>query len=222
MSVDGDAGRQQSRRSRWLWDFVSLHGTPAERMSERVRQLAIEHLDLKSGERVLDLGCGTGSYFEPLRQAIGPDGEVVGVDFSLGMVRRAEERIKAQGWSNVRVMCADAAQVRLGCDEYDAAIATFSLSAIADMPAAVENVRAALRPGGRFFVCDLRLIPEGRAGLAIWVLGLVYRLIAGWSGRDVLYRLRATFQSVDLVLPLRPWPPVMLAVARKTDDTTAR
>lgn len=190
-------------------------------MSEPVRRLAIAHLNLKPGERVLDLGCGTGSYFEPLRQAIGPHGEVVGVDVSPGMLRQAQERIRERGWSNVRLMCADVGTVRLGCDEYDAAIATFSLSAIADMPAAVDNVHTALRPGGRFFACDLRLIPEGRMGFAIRLLGVAYRLIAGWSGRDVLSQLRATFQSVDLVLPLRPWPPVMLAVARKNDDTRA-
>ncbi len=215
MKAEADRRPPQSTRSRWLWDFLSGHSGSSEQMLAPVRQLAIEHLSLQGGERVLDVGCGTGPNFETLRQAIGPEGRVVGVDFSAQMVQRAQERVREHGWDNVEVICADAARVRLEPEAYDAAIATFTLSAVADVRAAVDNVYAALRPGGRFFVCDLRLVPSGRAGLVIRLLGLAYRLIAGWSGRDVLEQLQAPFHSVDLVTPLRPWPPVMLALASK-------
>lgn len=213
--------RRQSRRSRWIWDLLSSRSAAVDRMNEPVRRLAIEHLDLKAGERVLDLGCGTGPNFAPLREAVGLEGRVAGIDFSPKMAQRARERIREHGWDNVEVMCADAARIEIEPGSYDAAIATFTLSAITDVGAAVANVCAALRPGGRFFVCDLRLVPGGRAAIGIWLLGVVYKLIAGWSGRDVLAQLQATFPSVDLVLPLRPWPPVVLAVARKADAATA-
>ncbi|MDQ2743590.1 MAG: class I SAM-dependent methyltransferase [Chloroflexota bacterium] len=224
MKADADRRRPQSTRSRWLWDFLSGHSGSSEQMLAPVRQLAIEHLGLQGGERVLDLGCGTGPNFETLRQAIGPEGRVVGVDFSARMVQRSQQRVREHGWDNVEVICADAARVRLEPEAYDAAIATFTLSAVADVVAAVDTVYAALRPGGRFFACDLRLVPSGRVGLLIRLLGLAYRLIAGWSGRDVLEQLQARFQSVDLVMPLRPWPPVMLALASKaeTGDAPAR
>jgi ubiquinone/menaquinone biosynthesis C-methylase UbiE len=214
--------KSQPRRSRWLWDFLSSRGASAERMSEPVRRLALEHLDLQAGERVLDLGCGTGPNFEALREAVGPEGRVVGVDFSPGMVDRALQRVRHHGWANVEVICADAARVHLDPGALDAAIATSSLSAIADMSAAVENIHAALRPGGRLFVFDLRFAPSGRIGLLIRLLGVAYRLLGGWSGRDVLTQLQSTFQSVDLVLPLRPWPPVVLALARKADPMPAK
>jgi len=215
MKAAADRRPPQSARSRWLWDFLSGHSGSSERMLAPARQLAIEHLGLQHGDRVLDLGCGTGPNFETLREAVGPGGRVVGVDFSSGMVQRAQERIRERGWDNVDVICADALRARLEPEAYDAAIATFTLSAVANVRAAVDTVYAALRPGGRFFVCDLRLVPSGQAGLVIRLLGLAYRLIAGWSGRDVLEQLQARFQSVDLVMPLRPWPPVMLALASK-------
>ncbi len=215
MKADAVRRRPQSTRSRWLWDFLSGHSGSSEQMLAPARQLAIEHLGLQDGDRVLDLGCGTGPNFETLRQTIGPGGRLVGVDFSARMVQRAQERIWEHGWGNVEVICADAARVRLEREAYDAAIATFTLSAVADVRAAVDTVYAALRPDGRFFVCDLRLVPSGRAGLVIRLLGLAYRLIAGWSGHDVLEQLQARFPSVDLVMPLRPWPPVMLALANK-------
>lgn len=130
------------------------------------------------------------------------------------MVQRAQERIEEHAWDNVTVVRADVAHAPLEPAAYDAAIATFSLSAMADVPGAIENVRRALRPGGRFFVCDLRLIPGGRAAPLLWLLGLAYKALAGWTGCDVLEHLQRTFPSVDLVAPPRPWPPVILAVAR--------
>lgn len=217
MKAAADRRQPQSTRSRWLWDFLSRHSGSSEQLLAPVRQLAIEHLGLKYGDRVLDLGCGTGPNFETLREAVGPEGRVLGVDFSSGMVQRAQERIRQHGWDNVEVICADAARVRVEPEAYDAAIATFTLSAVADVRAAADTVYAALRPGGKFFVCDLRLVPSGRVGLLIRMLGLVYRLVAGWSGRDVLGQLQARFESVDLVMPLRPWPPVMLALASKAE-----
>jgi SAM-dependent methyltransferase len=216
-----NASRSQPRRSLWLWDRLSSHGASAERMSEPIRRLALEHLELKAGEAVLDIGCGTGPNFESLRAAVGPEGRVVGVDFSPKMILHAQERIRAHDWKNVEVICADASRAGFEPAAYDAAIATSSLSAITDMPAAVEHVYGALQPGGRFFVFDLRLIPSGRVGPVIWLLGVVYKLLAGWSGQDVLTQLRATFPLVELVLPLRPWPPVVLALARKVEDKAA-
>ncbi len=215
MKADADKHPPQSTRSRWLWDFLSSHSGSSEQLLAPVRQLAITHLSLQDGDRVLDVGCGTGPNFETLRQAIGPEGRVVGVDFSARMVQRPQERIREHGWQNVEVIHADAARAPLEPEAYDAAIATFTLSTVADIRAAVDTVYAALRPGGRFFVCDLRLVPSGRVGLVIRLLGLAYRLIAGWSGRDVLEQLQARFQSVDLIMPLRPWLPVMLALASK-------
>lgn len=221
METDIESTQAHLTRGRRLWDFLSSRSDSTEQMLAPVRRLAIENLGLRAGERVLDVGCGTGPNFEVLRDAVGPEGRVVGVDFSPGMVQQAEARITEHGWKNVEVVRADASRVRLDGETYDAAIATFSLSAVADVPGAIENVYTALRPGGRFFVCDLRLVPRGHASLVIWLLGLAYKLIAGWTGRDVLAQLQATFQSVDLVMPVRPWPPVMLAVAGKAKDAPA-
>jgi len=171
--------------------------------------------------RVLDIGCGTGPNFASLSDAVGPEGMVVGVDFSHRMVQQSESRISEHGWTNVAVICADAARAPIEAEAYDAALATWSLSAIANTGGAVETVHAALRPAGRFFVSDLRLVPQGRAAPVIWLIGSLYKVTAGWSGHDVLTELRATFSTVDLIWPVRPWPPLLFAMARKAEVSTS-
>jgi hypothetical protein len=64
-----------------------------------------------------------------------------------------------------------------------------------DVRAAVANVRAALRPGGRLLVLDVRLT---RPGVLARLGGRVYRTLAGWSGEDVPTALRETFEAVEV------------------------
>jgi ubiquinone/menaquinone biosynthesis C-methylase UbiE len=162
------------------------------------------HLKLQTGEAVLDVGCGRGELLRLLREAVGPDGRVVGVDYSPGMVQRARARVDNEGWRNVEVYRGDACQPAFGHPAinrqgFDAAVSTFAISAMPDVMAAVHNVHAVLRPGGRFFVMDIRLAPEGWRRIPAWFLGLCYRALAGWTGQDVLSALRQTFRTVELV-----------------------
>jgi len=61
------------------------------------------------GDTVIDMACGTGLNFSLLQKAVGPGGRIVGVDLTDAMLARAQDRIKANGWSNVSLVQADAA-----------------------------------------------------------------------------------------------------------------
>jgi precorrin-6B methylase 2 len=78
-----------------------------------LRQKAIQLLQLKPGDRVLDAGCGPGGSFPYLVDAVGPSGEVVGVEISPQMSINARKRIAANGWSNVGVIQGNAQTVKL-------------------------------------------------------------------------------------------------------------
>jgi SAM-dependent methyltransferase len=78
-----------------------------------VRQKAVELLDLKEGDRVLDVGCGSGGSFPYLVRAVGQSGQVVGVEISPEISINARRRIKQNGWRNVEVIEAAAQHVRL-------------------------------------------------------------------------------------------------------------
>ena len=78
-----------------------------------VRQKAVELLDLKEGDRVLDVGCGPGGSFPYLVRAVGKSGQVVGVEISPEISINARRRIEKNGWRNVEVIEASAQEVRL-------------------------------------------------------------------------------------------------------------
>jgi SAM-dependent methyltransferase len=78
-----------------------------------VRQKAVELLDLKEGDRVLDVGCGPGGSFPYLVRAVGQSGQVVGVEISPEISINARRRIEKDGWRNVEVIEAAAQEVHL-------------------------------------------------------------------------------------------------------------
>ena len=145
---------------------------------------------------------------------------MLAIDYSPKMVAKTATR--AAEWDNVEVRQADAVTVELAPDAYDAVLASFSISATQDVPATVANIHRALRPGGRLFAPDMHLVPRGLGAPVMWTLGLVYRVIARWTGVDVLAIVRTQFGSATAVNgqgePLSRIPtfaPVLMITATK-------
>jgi ubiquinone/menaquinone biosynthesis C-methylase UbiE len=199
-----------------LWDFAALtYYRVLDRFSGSLNSLAIANLDLKPGEAVLDIGCGTGALIPALVEAVGPQGRVVAMDFSPRMVAIARKRA---GWPNVEVRQADACTTDHGAGQFDAAVALGAFSAMPDVPAAVANAANALRPGGRLFVFDVRLARKTRSTK---LLRTGYRWIAGFSGADVVTELRKVFEHVEPVFRVEG-ETTTVVMARKVTDTATR
>ncbi|MFL6572182.1 MAG: class I SAM-dependent methyltransferase, partial [Burkholderiales bacterium] len=73
------------------------------------RQKAVDALQLTSGDRVVEIGCGTGRNFALLERAVGPGGVIFAVDISETMLPRARNRAARHGWSNIEFVQSDAA-----------------------------------------------------------------------------------------------------------------
>lgn len=119
------------------------------------RRAARLALALVPGDRVLDLACGTGVNFPHLRQLVGDEGEVIGVDLSLGMLNVARRLIADQRWENVEVCEIDAARLPFPDGSFDKAICTFALNIIPDYVRALLEVRRVLVPRGRVVSLEL-------------------------------------------------------------------
>jgi len=121
-----------------------------------LRRRSIGRLELDPGDRVLELGCGTGNAFAALRSAVGPHGQVIGVDYSEGMTQRAADRIGSTGWQNIHVVRADAAHPPVASEQFEAVYLAMSLSAMPDVEAVLATAQDCLRDGGRLVVLDAR------------------------------------------------------------------
>lgn len=191
--------RTELARSRRRWNFWSRHWAFVERDSAGIRRETVELAALSLGDTVLDLGCGPGVNFEMLRAAVGPDGRVVGVDLSDGMVARARDRVVENGWENVVVVQADGTWLPVASGSVDSAVATTALVAMPDMAAAASGVYDALRPGGRFAVYELQLVPAGPARLLNPLLDRFFRLFGDWNAEEhALDVLASVFGSVTV------------------------
>lgn len=132
--------------------WAALYDPIARRMPgiADLRERVADALDLALGDTVVEMGCGTGANLGLLRERVGPDGAVVGVDFSAGVLDRAGEYIESEGWENVHLVRGDATRPPL--QGADALVATFVVGMFADPTEVVEGW------------CDL-VGSDGRIGL---------------------------------------------------------
>ena len=109
------------------------------------RRAVVEALPLRSGQVVLDVGCGTGLCCGLLREKVGPRGSVVGIEESPEMAAVAQEHIAGEGWDNVTVLQVPAEEAQVG-QTADAALFC-AVHDILQSPDALRNVVTRLRPG---------------------------------------------------------------------------
>lgn len=169
------------RRIAGVYDLVS--GEPVYRVG---RRRGIELLQLSAGACVLDVGCGTGLNFPGLRQRLGPEGRIVGLDASPQMLARARRRAGRVGPSNVRLLCADASTVTsaeilsTAGRPVDAVIATYSLSLMSDRARVWETLLELT--SSRLALCVVDMQRPTRGG---WVARWLAELACALGGADI-------------------------------------
>jgi len=158
------------------------------------RRLARLALDLKPGNHVLDLACGTGLSFPHLRELVGEQGQVTGVDLTPAMLDIARKIIDVKGWKNVEVREADAANLPFPDASFDKVIITFALNIIPEYGKAIEEVQRVLIPGGRFVALEMR---AGIHSLPAWLQPLPHICAVDMS-HDTLDFIERVFQEVEV------------------------
>jgi ubiquinone/menaquinone biosynthesis C-methylase UbiE len=150
MATDATTAAQQFY-GRWadLYDALA-RSTPG---LGHLRGRAADALALEPGDTVVEMGCGTGANLPYLRERVGPEGRVVGLDFTRGMLGRARDRIDREEWQNVHLLQADATEIEFR-ESPDAIVATFVVGMLGDPEEAVNRWADQLAPGGRLALLD--------------------------------------------------------------------
>jgi demethylmenaquinone methyltransferase/2-methoxy-6-polyprenyl-1,4-benzoquinol methylase len=120
------------------------------------RKRAIKALELRPGDTVVEIGCGTGLNFGLIEERIGPRGQLIGVDLTDRMLAQARRRAERHGWHNIELVECPGAAYRFP-PRVDAVLSTFALTLEPQYDDVIARGAGALRPGGRWVVADIRL-----------------------------------------------------------------
>jgi ubiquinone/menaquinone biosynthesis C-methylase UbiE len=112
-------------------------------------------LEPAAGERVLEVGPGTGYYALPVARWLGVDGRLDVLDIQQEMLDHTLRRAAGEGISNIVAECGDARAMPYADDSFDAAYLVTVLGEIPDQAAALRELRRVVKPSGRIVVGEL-------------------------------------------------------------------
>jgi phosphatidylethanolamine/phosphatidyl-N-methylethanolamine N-methyltransferase len=134
------------------------------------RLQAIQRMNIQPGERVLEVGVGTG-----INLSLYPkQATVTGIDFSSSMLEKARERAARKGLRTMRLLQMDAADLKFADDSFDIVYAPYLISVVPDPVKVAKEMRRVCRPGGRIIFLNHFLSPNG-------VLSRIERLISPFT-----------------------------------------
>ena len=151
--------RRSKKEAREAYDKISRFYDCTEGIFER-RSInrALEYLDIKKGEAVLEIGFGTGNALIKIAEKVGVSGSVFGIDISPGMIEVTNRKIKDKKFvDRVKITCGDAIKLPYSVDKFDCVFLSFTLE-LFDTPeisVILKEIRRVLKPGGRLGIVSL-------------------------------------------------------------------
>jgi demethylmenaquinone methyltransferase / 2-methoxy-6-polyprenyl-1,4-benzoquinol methylase len=164
-----DPGTLAEPQVRAMFDRIAgiydrLNSVMTAGMHHRWRRRAVELAQVAPGGHVLDVATGTGDLAFALARAVGPDGEVVGADFSEQMLEIARRKAEAAAGepgeagtrpAPVRFEQANALLLPHATDEFDAATVGFGVRNFSDLDQGLRELARVVRPGGHVVILEM-------------------------------------------------------------------
>jgi phosphatidylethanolamine/phosphatidyl-N-methylethanolamine N-methyltransferase len=201
MADDIDRDGVEKAYGRWAPIYDLVFG----KVFEHGRQSTIAAAD-RIGGRVLDVGVGTGLSLSDYSRNV----KLCGVDISEPMLRKAQQRVRAQGLANVETLAVmDAKNLAFRDASFDAVVAQYVITTVPDPEATLDDFVRVLKPGGELILVNHVGVESGpRRVLDLAVAPLARRL--GWRTEfpwERLVKWAARHGGVNLA-ERRPMPPL--------------
>jgi demethylmenaquinone methyltransferase/2-methoxy-6-polyprenyl-1,4-benzoquinol methylase len=124
-------------------------------LHHRWRERAADRAELAPGDVALDACCGTGDLALELAARVGPDGRVIGSDFSEAMLDLARRKAAERGAGSVRFEWGDALELPYDDGSFDAVTVGFGVRNLADLDRGIVELARVLKPGGRLVILEI-------------------------------------------------------------------
>ncbi len=210
---------QTKGETRAFYDKIAkVYDVLAEHSEAPVRLAALEKLHPAAGERILEIGPGTGHCLAAMAREAGSGGRIIGIDLPDGMIAAAKAVIQEEGVGDrISLLCGDAAHIPLQSGSLDGVFMTFTLELFdtPEIPAVLAECKRVLKPGGRLVVAAMS--KESEQGLAVEIYEWSHRHFPNFVDCRPIYARRmieeAGFEIVDTVT-MHIWLPVEIVTGQ--------
>ncbi|WML45114.1 demethylmenaquinone methyltransferase [Neobacillus sp. PS3-40] len=113
------------------------------------RNDTMKRMNVQQGSKTLDVCCGTADWTIALADAVGPSGEVVGLDFSKNMLKIGEEKVKELKLNQVKLIHGNAMELPFPNESFDYVTIGFGLRNVPDYLQVLKEMNRVLKPGGK-------------------------------------------------------------------------
>lgn len=159
MMINKDCNKREVMK--WYDKIARLYDFFTYFFYKKARIDLINELDLKKGDRVLIIACGTGQNFNLIESKIGYKGEIIAVDYSEGMLNQAKKRVKKNKWNNIKLIQKDAREINNDFlkkeninSNFDAIIGELAFSVIPEWENVMNSSISMLKKNGKLGLLD--------------------------------------------------------------------
>ena len=171
------------KKTAYKWDEIRR-----DCYDENLRDIIIQKANIKAGNVVLDIGCGTGFLTLGVAKAVGKKGKVVGIDISEEMMKKAKENLSKAGVPNIKLRVGDAENIPLDDGSVDVVVGNMVLHHCPNPKSAVKEIARVLKPNGRIVLADMEEHKEK------WLKDEMADLWLGFN----LQKIKEMFQTAGL------------------------
>ena len=166
--------------------------------AKTIRSLTVKKIELKRGDKALEVACGSGRNFPYIIEAVGKEGFILGFDYSQEMLDATKQLSKQNDWSDIKLVQGDAAQLKITEKNFDGVVSVLGISAIPDWEKAVERCYDVLRFEGKLVVCDARLF-TGFLKFLNPLVKVIYSKFAAWDpSKNIPEKMKEIFGNVEV------------------------